>query len=501
MKIKNIISVFICAIALWSCNDAIDIEQPGRLGPEQAFQNVEDLNSGILGVYNIYDTSPEVQFNAVFTDELSIGFDNGGQGLGNGEYGFLLNAASSAPAQQWLTYHAALNAVNRVIEGASFITPDADEQSRYNNILGQAYALRAFAHFQIITYFSTDYTDDNALAGFLVDFVPTADQFLPRSTNGEVFTLINEDLTTAANLLTDEDNATFVSQDFVTALNARIAAYRQQYAQAITAADELLAKYDLPTRDEYIDVFLDASNAGIIFKLERTIGDDHDRQAQTGSGFGAGWVGANFAFVDGTIDGSPYFEIGRSLFNEIDPADVRYDVLVNETSLISPNYQTTADFRRDDILVVGKYPGNEKPLLNDLKIFRIAEMLLIKAEALAAQGNINGAANSTAALIKELRDARFGSPQPLPVYTDQQEAFGDILDERRIEFAFEGHRWKDLKRLGVRGNRRIERDPLDCEVNDACILEPTDFRFTMPIPLTELNANPNIRDQQNPGYN
>lgn len=498
MKSLNNVMLLLAVILIWSCNDAIDIQQPGRLGAEEAFQSAADLEQGILGVYNEFDVTQEIQFNAVFTDEISIGFDNGGQGLGNGEYGFILNAGSNAPTALWINQYDALNAANRLIEAAVQITPEADEQAAYNNALGEAYALRAFAHFQLLSYFSPDYADDSALAAILLDFVPTVDQQLPRATNAEFYALIESDLNQAANLLTVESSATFVSQDFVTALRARIAAYRGNYGQAATFSQELIDKYPLANRAEYEAMFLDAINTEIIFKLERTINDDYDGQGSTGSGTAGGWAGANFAFVDGTIDGSPYFEMGRSLFNQIDQADIRFDVNINNTSIISPDYQSAADFRNEDILVIGKYFGNEKPLLNDLKVFRASEMLLIRAEAYADAGNFNGASNSTAALLKQLRDARFGADTALPTFADEAEAFGAILDERRLELAFEGHRWKDLKRIGARGNRAIDRDPLDCAVNGACNLPVDDFRFTMPIPLVELNANNNI--QQNPGY-
>jgi hypothetical protein len=74
-------------------------------------------------------------------------------------------------------------------------------------------------------------------------------------------------------------------------------------------------------------------------------------------------------------------------------------------------------------------------------------MLLILAESYADVGNFNGATNSTAALIKRLRDARFGTAQALPNYATKAAAFAAILNERRVEFAFEGHRYK-VKRLG-----------------------------------------------------
>jgi len=494
---KNLNKLYLLAFFIFSligCNDAIDIEQPGRLGAEQAFKTVSDLQLGLLSSYDQFDLTPQIQFNSLFTDELSIGFDNGGQGLSDGSYGFVLNPGSDASEAFWNNYYDALNSVNRVIEASSLITPDASEQSDYNNVLGQLYALRAYAHFQLLSYFSTDYTDDSALAAILVNFVPTIDQNLPRNTNGEFYTSINADLDQADALLTTQQSTTFVSKDFVTALRARMAAYRQDYTAANTYATELLSKYPIADQGQYIAMFQDADNTEVIFKFSRTIGDNYDQQGNTGSAFAGGWAGANFAFINAALDGSPYYEMSRSLFNAMDPSDVRYTVNVAPTSVIDPNYATDND-PAADILVVQKYPGKDgQPLMNDLKVFRSSEMLLIKAEALTDANDLTGAAS----LIKKLQDARFGSAQPLPVYASKEEAFGAILDERRIEFCFEGQRYKDLKRLGDRANRSVDRDAIDCAVNGACAISNDDYRFTLPVPLIELDANPNV--QQNPGY-
>lgn len=111
-------------------------------------------------------------------------------------------------------------------------------------------------------------------------------------------------------------------------------------------------------------------------------------------------------------------------------------------------------------------------------------------------GDLAGAAN----YIKQIRDARFGSEQPTPSFASPQEAFAGVLEERRVELAFEGHRWLDLKRLGTEANAQIDRDPLDCALTGACTLPVDDYRFTLPIPLIEINANSVIAEQQNPGY-
>jgi hypothetical protein len=56
--------------------------------------------------------------------------------------------------------------------------------------------------------------------------------------------------------------------------------------------------------------------------------------------------------------------------------------------------------------------------------------------------------------------------------------------------------------LGVRANQGAERDPIDvAEFGMTATLAPNDYRFTLPIPLVELNGNPELRAQQNPGYN
>ncbi len=493
---------FLLVLLTMSCEDAIDIDQPGRLISDVTFQTINDLEAGLFGVYNGYDTTVEIRFNAIFTDEGARGKDNGGQA--SDLFNHILNSASGTPDAIWVQHYLNISNINRILEAAENIEriddPETgiDEVELYDSVLGQLYALRAYSHFTLQAYFSTDYTDDSALGVILLDFVAVLGETRPRNTNGEVFNFINEDLDRAEALLVAGNNdPTFVSSDFIIALRARMAAYRQQYAQADTYASNILSRYSIATRTQYSRMYQDLDNTEIIFKLEREPDDSYSGQ---GTG-GGGTAGSLFAFTNSSPAGGPFIEVGRDVFNQMDPNDIRFTVNVHPNSIIDPDYETSADYLNTDVLAINKYPGSGGvELLNDLKIFRVAEMLLIRAEALAASGNFNGASNSTAALIKELQDARFGSAQPLPVFNSQEEAFGAILDERRLELIYEGHRWLDLKRLGVRGNRTIRRAARDCEATGACSLSATDFRFTLPIPLRELNVNQEIRSQQNPGY-
>jgi len=486
----KLITLFIL-LAFWSCNNAIDIEQPGTLGSENALKDVNDLRSALLGAYNFLDTTSDIGFNASFTDESYRGRDNGGQNLAI--QNFNLNSSSIYATNIWITYYGAIGLTNRIILAAQTIDGSAD-QTEYNDVVGQAHAIRAFSFFQILTYFSTDYTDDNALAGILTT-EPVTDVFANqiRATNGEFYAQITADLNLASSLISTNEGNTFMGQDFITALRARMATYREQYSIADGLAASLLTNYPIADQAQYTAMFDDTDNTEIIFKLERSIADSFDNQGL----FGGGWAGSLFAFIDPSNGGGPFMEMSRSVYNLLEGTnDVRLTRNLNVAeSNFDATYASNNNFLNDDVLLIFKYPGSDsQPLMNDLKVFRASEMLLIRAEAAADNNDLAGAAT----FIKQLRDARYGTAQTAPTFANQQEAFGGILDERRLELLFEGHRWVDLKRLGTKGNRTIDRDAKECSFLAGCSLPNDDFRFTLPIPISEITGNTII--QQNPNY-
>jgi hypothetical protein len=496
-KITKVIFVFVLALFM-GCNDAIDIRQPGRLDAINAFRSVEDLQLGLLGLYDDWDLTPEISLSANFCDEIAVGFDSGGQGFAL--YDFVLNASSAAASDFWVRNYRVNNRATILIEAAQNLTPEADELDDYNNILAQARFIRAYANLELLIYFSPDPRDDSALAAPVIDFIAPLNIQPSRNTTGEMWDYIESDVNTALSLSNVQSDATFISTDAINALRARMAMTRGNYALAGTLANQLLASYGLSNTTQFQNMWLDTDNTEVILKLERTQNDNYDGQVNTGSvATGGGWAGSIFAFVDATLDGSPYFEMDRSIYDLLDANDIRRSTYVAPTSVISPDYPNDPDPVNNDILVIQKYPGSEgQPLMNDLKVFRSAEMLLIAAEALVENSNdFAGAAQ----LIKQLRDARFGSAQTAPVFNNRAEALAGILQERKIELAFEGHRYKDLKRIGVAAGVGIERDPIACGIQSgACSLSADDYRFTLPIPIVEINANPGISAQQNPGY-
>lgn len=499
---KTIFAVFLLTVVI-SCEDATDGVQPGEFSPEAAFQNLADLEQGIFGVYSGLSITNLVNFTSIFTDEVSIGASNGGQGLTNDAlHTYNLNSNNGTVAGLWSGNYALIFRANTLLEAASKITPaNTEEEDRYNRIIAEATALRAFGHAQLLSVFAENLTDDNSLGVILIDFVPNFSTALPRSTVGESMSFINNDLNEAETLLTGLTNPRrnlsriFIDVDFVRALRARMALYTEDFTTAEQMANAVIANHSIASRADFPNVWTDQSTSGVIFRADRTDATDND--------------GTTLASIWNTNStnrsGAQIYEVSRSVYNILaaNPNDVRTTTYVDPSSLIDPNYDSSSSPEETDILVIDKYPGDpslNSLLINDQKIFRSAEMHLIKAESRIFNSDLSGAAQE----IKNIRDNRYSFPQALPNYANATEAWADVLLERRLELYLEGHRYIDFNRLANKSNvLAYDRDQTDCKLAalQVCDLPRNDTRTqSLPIPQDEFAGNPGISGQQNPGY-
>jgi hypothetical protein len=214
-------------------------------------------------VYTQWDITPEISLASNFTDEISIGAGSGGQGFAL--YDFVLNAGSAASSDFWVRNFRVNNRATLLIEAALNFEAEAEDQADLNNILAQAYAIRAYANLEMLTYFSVDPTDDASLAIPVVDFVPALTYQPLRDTVGDVWDYINADLAEASSLSNVESSATFISRDAIKAIQARAALLRGNYSEAKNLANGLLSKYPIANRNDYQSMFFDQSNAEVIF--------------------------------------------------------------------------------------------------------------------------------------------------------------------------------------------------------------------------------------------
>ena len=481
-------------VGIVSCDDAIDIVQANELSEENAYQTVADLQTGLNGVYAAYvpdagsnGSGEVILFNDLFTDNIKRGISSSGQG--NQVYNFILQPGSQFPGTLWSNRYALINYSNRLLKAWDRIFPTLESDSDIetaNQIKAQALALRAIGHFELLQYFTPNYEDPSSPSVILLDFVPEVTDVFPRNTAGEAFEFIKNDLNEAASLVGDfyakgivsPYNAYYINGDVIKALQARVALFEGDYTSAGTYVDAIDGNYALSDTETgtYQSMYIDDNTTEEnIWTLARKDGDN-------------GVVALYYA-NGAQVDGSPFFEASYGLYDSYEANDLRTSIVFN-----SEDGETTSP---GNILLIGKYPGGPFGVqVNDIKWIRWAEMLLIRAEVQARAGMLTEAAET----IETLRDSRYQGNAPSVSYGSTDAALIDILLERRRELCFEGHRYLDLKRLGADVGQGIDRDERDCASFSApCNLPSGDYRFTLPIPTIEINANPGI--EQNPNYN
>ena len=476
MKKYILIVSSIMVLAGAGCKKVIDVKETDFIGGDIALKTVANNESGVIGAYAGMRPEMAILYNAVLSDEVKVGeFYNAATvhewQFTSTDISIRDNFTAIAP------WYVVIDRVNRVLAALPIAdsTRPIDNQALRDRLRGEALFIRAYSHFELARYYSGNY-DPEALAMPYMEVIsnPPA-QPHARIKMGPYFEKILADLTEAKPLLpaaaTDVTRANRIA---ASGLHARIALYMREWTNAITYATEYINAIPLASIATFPSIWTDQSNAEVAFKLKRT----PSQGGRVGSLFRATSANANNI---GTITWLP----SDKIWNSYDQAnDIRFPSYFKVEPLLAAP-------RPNKIII--KYAGSGYGTANenvaDIKMFRTAEMYLIRAEAKAENTDLSGAAQD----LNDLRRSRIQG------YTDvtlasRDEAIDAILLERFKELAYEGHRFWDLKRK----IKPVERLASDAPSAAATTLPAGNFRFTLPIPNSEIKANPLM--VQNPGY-
>ena len=327
---------------------------------------------------------------------------------------------------------------------------------------------------------------------------------------------INDDLNAAfSGLKNYEENVSsaftaagsnYLSSYAVAALQARMALVLGEYQTAVDKAQYVIANnnYKLTTLDDYIDMWYDENVDELIFAPYVDKGEISNQQSFSTC---QGW---NYWWTDPTLcDYIPTQETVFSLTEYEDAEgyinDVRFIAFLGgEPSNITTENGVTKTY------VFWKYPGNKSldtstPMYdNTPKPFRLSEQYLILAEAAAMLESDKQtiAVNAITDLVK----ARLIDPTGFTVDATGNALIQYIRSERSKELMGEGFRLSDLRRWkqGFDRNQPYTLNPTvaaNRSINGLTVkYTDDDFRFVWAIPKSEMDVNPQIRVQQNPGY-
>lgn len=377
-----------------------------------------------------------------------------------------------------------------------------DQKAMIKVIEGECAFMKAHTMFYLVQLFAEPYTKNpNAPAVMLVDkYNPTSDQtqYPARSTVAETYKFIEDQLSIAASKLSAKAGAVaseYLTIDAVSALQARVALYKGDYATAIAKATSLVdgGAYPLAeTAEDWEMLWKHDSGQECIMQLyaDYALGSLPSSLSYNYSGI---------SYASGTV--SPDYIPENWVLALFEGGDFRSNWF--------EGYNLTFQSITGPAYILNKFPGNpalqaagskDSDWINKIKPFRIAEQYLIAAEAYAMQGDNDNALK----YYNALRAKRILGYQDEYVVGD---ALKEAIKQERVrELIGEGFRFYDLKRYGKGFERsQGQNDNVLAAANDTQTelfsASADNFRWLWPIPQAEIDSNPQIgSENQNPGY-
>lgn len=487
-------------LALFSCSsDFLNVAPTSTLTTGNAYNSAQDLTNAVNGAYRTFYEEYYQWLNVVLGDVRS---DNAYLG-GSGDAPLLqydmfnMSTSNSSILNNWVQLYQGIGRCNIILEKVKSVNdPALDKDNLRQNIIGQASFLRAFHYYQLVKNYGgvplelhSNSTDPGTIN-------------LPRSTEKEVYDQIDADLQIAVANLPDfytggpSENKARATKGAANALLAKIWAQRsdRDYTKVLKYCNDVISS---PAAYGLVANYADLFDGDHYFSKESILEISFQ---------GGNWDVSNWGvqLLLAPEDGWQKYCVPSK--NLIAAYDAQGDLKRKEASVVfwdntgwaDENWNPCADntiavpFAYKEKHADGWNSGDHPYLL------RLDDIILLKAEAQNELGDLTGALATVNQIRSRVSLADLTSVSKADLKTK-------ILNERRLELAFEDQRWDDLVRAGVAVSvmNSLEEYKYNCEgkassaairINYNCTAD----KLLCPIPQLERDANPNLT--QNPGY-
>lgn len=482
MKHSKICLLVLVITVAASCKKSfLDLQPVSAASSANFYKTADDIKVALNGAYGGLQAAGISTNNYIFGE---ISSDNtypvaSGSVTDQDEFDrFYIRTTNPFVLGRWNDGYNAILRTNTVIEKIEPIEMDANLKKRY---IAEAKFLRAYVYFELVRTFG----DVPLVTKSLISSLNEAYDY-GRNDAAEIYTQIEADLGEAEADLPVSYTGADVGRVTKGAAKALLGKVYLTQNKIDPAAGKLKEVIDLNVYDTvpYPDVFDPAKKNG-----KESV---FDIQFAAGSGEGNPWPNAFAPQNSGNavinFGGGGNNRPTQDLIDAYEPGDIRKDFSL-ATSYVNTAGQTIQD------VFVRKYRSNpaiNNDNANNIPVIRYADVLLMYAECLNEQGyNANGDAMKYLNMIRK----RARLPEKTAGDVPDQQAFRLAIEqERRVEFAFEGHRWFDLVRTG----RAIT--VINSKEDDINLVAPiTQDNLVFPIPQSQVEIN---RDKitQNPGY-
>ena len=458
IKTQSIATVLGVGLLLIACDDRLEIEPENFVASDQAVNTSSDVEALLVGAYDLL-SDDDLYGGILLRDAELLGGDNelfwDGTFVDPEEIFTKRILVNNAQVEEtWLEAYEAINIANNVLVNLDVVGENeaeaADEAALKAKVEGEARFVRGTMYFELVRLYGRAWNDGDPAANLGVPIIlePTTaideTSFVSRATVAQVYEQVLTDLQAAVDLL-PPSNGFFATQYAAQAMLSRVYLMQGRYPEAAAVADSVISSGEFQLNESYADAFANesANTAEDIFAIQVTSQDGENQM--------------NRFFAPPSNQG-------------------RGDIYIQEPhlALYEEEDERLAFFYFDDAQAQ-TYTGKWTDQFGNINIIRLAEMYLTRAEANFRAGTTVGATP-----LEDINTIRTRAGlEPLTEVTLEA-----ILRERHLELAFEGHRIHDLK--------RTER-PVGGLAYDAP-------QLVYPIPQRELDANPELRDEQNVGY-
>lgn len=430
------------SISLSSCDNFLDIQPTGQVIPS----SLAEYRALITTAYStvLHDRSvTELRTDIALVDPTSSSLNT----YADIEIWNDLSPKSGTRDFVWDKYYTNIYYVNAIIEQGNTITEGSQED--INQLVGEAYLLRGYLHYLLVNLYGQPYTKEGALDTKAVPIRWDLDlEGTPtRNTVKEVYAAILSDIESARKLINKDQWETKYLYRFSTlsvdAMEARTRLYMGDWGKAYEASERVLAEKstleNLNTADSKLP---------------------NDYQS-----------------------------------TEMITAYELFSIDVTSASITTPSfiekYDTSTDLRLQKYYSQNKNGQYISAKSGESKFkctFRVGELYLNSAEAAAQLNKLPEARKRLLKLMENRYTPEGYAAKKIAVEAmNQTSLITEILNERALELAFEGHRWFDL--------RRTTRPEIRKEISGATyMLRQDDSRYTLRIPQDAIDANPGLLD-------
>lgn len=512
MKKINYIFLLLAALITGGtigCN-VIEKEPISSIEPEQFFQNKNDANAFMAGIYNSMQTTLRTNYfdwGEVRSDNVEP------EGTGTAQAKLVNNALAANDndlnaVTNWSDLYRTISLCNMAIQVfPGLIERNLDNASpQYRDQLGQAYALRGLMYFYALRVWGR--------VPIVNEVITRPDQqlYYPRAPIDSVKKQILSDIDKSLLTIGTTPSKYYIQRAAVFAFKTDVHMWFQEYQAAVDASANVTGYSYISTPAQWKTIFVDPElSTETIFNLFWNSAERNNQGVGVCARLGSRSNTSNYRIRPAVV--TPYYtrqingrKADSRLWLSIDtlqaPNIVQYDLLNEQYGkfmAINPINNTFTYVNNNDCSV-------------KLPIYRYADVMLLRAEALARLNRFTEAL----AILNAIR-ARVGYTVQAQRsdYTGTDEQVGiaiqrTILAERQLEFIGEGKRWFDLCRIGRMYDftstgydylRSVMNPILQGRVG--AVAYDTDLnmgRILYPLNSDVINANPLLRGQQNPPY-